>query len=130
MADTDPAQSQQRGLRPWRPGQSGNPKGREKGSRNKLGEEFIKDVLADWQEHGAQAVKDTREKDPVAYVRVVASILPRDINFRVGDLEDLSDDELAGELAAIAAQLTGEGGGAFARIAQALGCEGGESKPH
>lgn len=107
----------------------GNP-GRPQGSRNKLGEEFIKDMLADWKDNGIAAIKSAREKDPVGYLKTVASILPKDINFRVGELEDLSDDELAGELAAIAAQLTGEGGGAFARIAAALNGERGQSEPH
>lgn len=106
----------------------GNP-GRPKGARNKLGEEFVKDMLADWQEHGKAAIEEVRKKRPSDYLKVVASILPKDINFRVGDLEDLTDDELAGELAAIAAQLAGESGGAFARIAAALGEQGGKGKP-
>lgn len=107
----------------FKPGQSGNPAGRSKGSRNKLGEEFVKDILADWQEHGIETIKKVREDRPADYLKVVASILPKDINFRVGDLEDLSDDELAGELATIAAQLAGEGGGVVARIAAAIGRE-------
>ena len=107
---------------------AGNP-GRPKGARNKLGEEFIKDLLADWQTNGKAAIEEVRAKRPADYLKVIASILPKDINFRVGDLEDLTDDELAGELAAIAEELAGEGGGAFARVAAAVAGARGEGKP-
>ena len=44
--DGESAPQKHRGLRePWKPGESGNPAGRPKGSRNKLGEEFITEVL-------------------------------------------------------------------------------------
>src|SRR5258706_14779714 len=33
----------------WQPGVSANPKGRPKGSRNKLGEAFLSDLQADWE---------------------------------------------------------------------------------
>ena len=55
-----------RGLRPpWKPGESGNPAGRPKGSRNKLSEEFVAEVYADWCEHGAAAIETVRERDPM-----------------------------------------------------------------
>ncbi|MDP6711514.1 MAG: DUF5681 domain-containing protein [Nitrospinaceae bacterium] len=62
----------------WKPGESGNPKGRPKGSRNKLSEAVIGDILMDWEEHGVQTIIQTREKDPVRYLRVVAGIIPRE----------------------------------------------------
>ena len=50
-----------RGLRePWKPGESGNPAGRPKGSRNELSEEFVAEVYADWCEHGAVAIQTVR----------------------------------------------------------------------
>lgn len=61
----------------WKPGQSGNPTGRPKGSRNKLGEAVIDDVLADWQAHGGEVIQRVREESPAVYLRVVASLLPR-----------------------------------------------------
>ena len=46
----------------FRPGESGNPNGRPKGSRNKLTTEFFNDFYAAWKQHGAQALKDVAEK--------------------------------------------------------------------
>ena len=70
------------GLRePWKPGQSGNPAGRPKGSRNKLSEEFVAEVYADWCEHGAAAIQTMRETRPDVYV--VASLLPRQVQAEV-----------------------------------------------
>lgn len=67
-------------LQKWQKGFCPNPAGRPKGSRNKFAEEFIKDFLADWQAHGAAALKQCREVDPAAYVRVASTLLPKDFN--------------------------------------------------
>lgn len=90
-------------------GQSGNPKGRPKGARNKLGEEFLQDMLADWSEHGAQAIKDVREEKPDQYLKVVASVLPRELNVKVSEVDELTDEQLARQLASLAAQLARAG---------------------
>ena len=68
--------------------------GRPKGARNKLGEAFLSDMLADWEEHGVEAIATVREEKPDAYLRVVASILPRDLNVNVNNMDGVSDDEL------------------------------------
>ena len=52
-----------------KPGQSGNPKGRPQGSRNKLSEEFLADVHASWQVSGRSALMTAAITDPVSYVR-------------------------------------------------------------
>src|SRR5262245_33082869 len=38
-------------LTPWKPGQSGNPAGRPKGSRNRLSEDFIRAFAEDFEVH-------------------------------------------------------------------------------
>ena len=63
--------------------ESGNPAGRPKGSRNKLSEEFINQLYADWCEHGAEVLKEVRETRPEVYVKVVASLLPRKVDANV-----------------------------------------------
>ena len=44
-------------MSPGNPAKSGNPAGRPKGSHDKLSEEFVAEVYADWCEHGAAAIK-------------------------------------------------------------------------
>jgi hypothetical protein len=91
---------------PWQPGQSGNPAGRPKGSRNKLAEEFLADVLNEWEAHGATAVSEMREKSPGDFVKMVASLLPKDVNLNINDnLGELSDDELLGQLRELTGKL-------------------------
>lgn len=72
--------------------------GRPKGSRNKLGEAFLQDMHADWELHGKEAIEKVRTEKPDAYLKVVASILPRDLNVNINPMEELSDDELVQRL--------------------------------
>jgi hypothetical protein len=63
----------------FKPGQSGNPAGRRRGSRNRLAEDFISDLREAWERDGPTALKICAATDPVAFVKVIASILPRDV---------------------------------------------------
>jgi hypothetical protein len=65
--------------------------GRPKGSRTKLCDAFVKDLAADWQIHGAQTIRVLRVEDPSTYVRIVASLMPKelhaDIDTKITDLK-------------------------------------------
>lgn len=87
------------------PGQSGNPKGRPKGSRNQLGEDFVSALQADFKQHGTEVIETVRETRPQDYLKVIASILPKEVNVNKSALQELSDDELAGILDAVKLQL-------------------------
>jgi hypothetical protein len=64
-------------------GNTGNLNGRPRGARNKLGEAFLEDLRDSWNEVGAIALRRCAEEDPAAYCRIVASLLPKDINLNV-----------------------------------------------
>ena len=68
--------------------------GRPKGSRNKLGEQFLDDLYADWQEHGQGVIQAVRSQKPEVYMKVVASILPKDLNVNINQMDDLTDEQL------------------------------------
>jgi hypothetical protein len=87
------------------PGISGNPRGKPKGSRTKLGEAFISDLQADWVANGADVIVKVRTDRPADYLKVVASILPKELNVRVDPLEEMDDDELSAILAAARAAI-------------------------
>jgi Family of unknown function (DUF5681) len=64
---------------PWKPGQSGNPLGRPQGARSKFSEAACADALADWTANGASVLERVRATDPSTYLRVLFSIIPKDI---------------------------------------------------
>ena len=76
------AKKQPRG-RPFRPGQSGNLKGRPKGARNRLSTQFLEALETDFNQAGPQAIAVVREKKPEVYMRVVADLLPKEANMNV-----------------------------------------------
>ena len=77
-------------------GQSGNPAGRPKGSRNKLGEDFVGDLLDEWHRRGRAAVANLPDDK---LVDVVARVLPKEFQIDAGenfaDLLRRADDVLA-----------------------------------
>jgi hypothetical protein len=103
MATEDTPEKQNGGL--WKPGQSGNPAGRPKGARNKLGEEFIQSLYADYQTHGAQVIERVREERPHEYLKVVASLLPKQLEIKEAPFDGISDEELAALIVAARAAL-------------------------
>jgi hypothetical protein len=111
--DSGPAESKQsrtRGLIPWKPGQSGNPAGRQKGSRNKFSEAFLQDFYLVWLEEGEQALRTAARKSPARYIAVAAALIPQ--HFKVEQehtLAGLSVEELREKLAEARQRLIASG---------------------
>lgn len=74
-----PTGKQQGGSNLFQPGQSGNPAGRKLGSRNKLGEAFLADMFDAWKAQGVDAIRRVIDERPQDFLKVVASILPKEI---------------------------------------------------
>jgi hypothetical protein len=63
----------------WKPGQSGNPKGRPKGSRNKLSEEWIRALAAKFDEHGDELLDELIQKHPTVFGQLIAKLVPKEV---------------------------------------------------
>ena len=81
-----------------KPGQS---PGRPLGSRNKLSEKFLQTIHDDFLKHGVAAIEKVREDNPGIYLRVIASLIPKELHIKDESLEDLPDNELFDLLAAV-----------------------------
>jgi hypothetical protein len=87
----------------------GNPHGRPLGARTKLSDTFLKDMLAAWELSGKEAIETFVKDRPHDFVKLVASLLPRHFNVKVNELDELTDEQLFRELAAIRAELANAG---------------------
>jgi hypothetical protein len=79
--------------------------GRPKGSRNKLQEDFLKDVLAAWEDNGADAITLMIADKPGDFVKMVAGLMPKEATLNINDHSEMSDDELAERVRSLAASL-------------------------
>jgi len=85
MSNAEPAAPKQRRVigTPFPKGVSGNPAGRAKGSRNRLSESFVSDLKNAWDQYGTTALRRCALEEPATFVRVVAGLMPKDINLCV-----------------------------------------------
>src|SRR3954452_23983566 len=79
-------------------GGNGGP-GRPAGSRNSMGSAFLTDFYDDWLRHGKTVLAKVRGSSPGTYLRVAASLVPREIPSQAFDeVSDLTDSELVAAL--------------------------------
>ena len=67
----------------FQPGQSGNPKGRPKGSRNKLSENFVSDLQELWEEQGPEILRRVSKESPDKLLAAMVQVLPKDFQVTV-----------------------------------------------
>ena len=95
----------------WQPGQSGNPAGRERGSRNRLSEEVICALLRDFRQHGQKAVARVRQTQPAAYLKILALLIPREHKVEHSNLlKELTDEQLEAMIEYIETSLATQAG--------------------
>jgi hypothetical protein len=83
----------------------GNPAGNNGAARVKLQRKYFDALLADFAEHGEAAIKIMRIEEPSAYIRVIASLMPKEFTVTDNALGDLSDEDLQQLLARAQAML-------------------------
>ena len=85
--------SEHKGAPPFQPGRE-KTGGRVKGSRNKLTAKFVQALCTDFEEHGDEVIRIVRVETPAEYLRVIAAILPKELDINDNRLKDIPDDEL------------------------------------
>ena len=73
---------------------AGNP-GRPKGSRNKLGEAFVQALHDSFLQHGPETIETVRTERPHEYLKVVASLLPKQVEIKESAFDGIGDEQLA-----------------------------------
>jgi hypothetical protein len=98
-----PKQSRSLAPSPKSPSSDAAPPPRPSGPRTNLGAAFLEAMQADFAAHGVAAIRQLREDKPDQYLRVIVSILPKELSASKTSVEDMTDDELVGVLSAVRA---------------------------
>ena len=102
-------------LKPFQPGETGNPGGKPVGARNRLTARFLNDLAKHYEEHGVDAITRLCKDDPAGYVKVIAALCPKEVEI-TRTLEDMNADKLLDAVRALesflAARPAEEGTGA------------------
>lgn len=71
--------------------------GRQQGLREEISRKFLKALAKDFDQFGEDALTLARENDPLGYCRMIASLLPKELNLDLNQtsaLDDLSMEQL------------------------------------
>ena len=74
----------------FKPGQSGNPAGRPKGSKNKLTENILEDLAEFYATEGKDLIRRVRDENPTALLQGLMKLIPRD--YQLNLTADISAD--------------------------------------
>ncbi|WP_244482957.1 MULTISPECIES: hypothetical protein [unclassified Mesorhizobium] len=78
-------------------------KPRAKRAKKTLGDDFLAAVRADFRAYGAGVIAEVRADKPDQYLKIVLSVLPRDFNATINQMDGLSDDEIRSRIRALEA---------------------------
>jgi hypothetical protein len=85
--------SESNGILATAPRESALPSERPRRAQARLAAGFVNAVMRDFETHGAGTVATLRSESPANYLRLVASLLPKELPDE-DPLDELSDDEL------------------------------------
>lgn len=68
--------------------------GRARGVKNRLSHAFLTALAEDFEQYGVEAIKICRVERPNEYLRVIAHLMPKELEVTVGPLQEISDVEL------------------------------------
>ncbi|MEO6966377.1 MAG: hypothetical protein ABI076_10865 [Acidobacteriaceae bacterium] len=80
---------------------TGGSGGRKKGARNRLHADFVVGLQEHFAEVGKAAIDIVFKESPRDYLKIIASVLPKEFVLEDGRLEAMGDDELEQYLAEI-----------------------------
>ncbi len=84
----------------FKAGNKANPGGKPVGSRNQLQGDFLRELAADFAENGPAAIITTREKSPAQYLKIIASLMPKELEIK-RPMEEMTDDDIIAGIAAL-----------------------------
>jgi hypothetical protein len=67
---------------------------KQKGARDRLSAAFLNDFADDYDAHGKAVIETVRGKDPVAYMRLAAALLPTKVEITESPFDGLTDEQL------------------------------------
>jgi hypothetical protein len=80
--------------------------GRPKGVRDRLSTAFLNALADDFAQHGAEVVAIVRQNDPSTYLRVYASIVPKEMELvQTTPESEMTDEQIAEAYAALSEEL-------------------------
>src|SRR5262245_11712548 len=95
--------------------------GRMKGARNKLQADFLYALQREFEQHGEATIRIVRCERPVEFLKVIASILPKELEISDGSrLRELSNEQLDSIIEFISGRLAERAGKPDSREDQTL----------
>lgn len=76
--------------------------GRGRGARDKLSKRVLEMLLDDFNAHGAEAIARCRKESPAAYLQIMVSLLPKDVQMTHA-ADGMSEQEIEDEIRRIIA---------------------------
>jgi hypothetical protein len=100
-------------------GSSGNLGGNAQRTRHLFSKAFVEALLEDFREWGAEAIVRVRTETPAAYLRVCATLIPRELKLEHSQyVKALSDEQIEQTIEAIQNLVAARDAGASAKVVE------------